>query len=268
VGVAHHLVVIAPVDGGFPSARAAGTTQPLLLVAAKAELASDGTERDHAQRAVDNATQLHGLPLSLSSSSSSSSVLNTVVAWVSVVTWDSTPEISGIDWQNVAPAGAANVYRQVRFSHVAIVALVPHCVSSTTLSNRYAIVAVPCACQLSSCTRASNTLPHCHACARLKEGFCGANRHESMCCLITFTFGIQQMCSHSLALRRDLCGLSAGRARTACNQLRAHPLPRIDSTTQYFACGVTGCFTWSTLKMEEGGARVTVRVSHINACNH
>ena len=172
VGVAHHLVVIAPVDGGFPSARAAGTTQPLLLVAAaKADLASDGTERDHAQRAVDNATQLHGLPPP-PPSSSSSSVLNTVVAWVSVVTWDSTPEISGIDWQNVAPAGAANVYRQVRFSHVAIVALVPHCVSSTTS----AIVTQ----SLLLHGRVNYVLARVRAIhypitMRLKEGFCGAN---------------------------------------------------------------------------------------------
>jgi hypothetical protein len=148
----------------------------------------------------------------------------------------------------------------------------------------------------SSCTRASNTLPHCHATERgvlrrestrinvlshyesmccLITNRCAVSlridvlsHYESMCCLITFTVGIQQMCSHPLAIRRDLCGLSAGRARTACNQLRAHLLPRIDSTTRYFACRVTGCFTWSTLKMEEGGARVTVRVSHINACNY
>lgn len=141
VGVAHHLVAIVPVDDGFPAARASNATHPLLLIAPAAATATglDATratkhrhdvlvsvslnKTDKPSHGVESATT--ALKTQANSTQSTPSqmnrsrarqdrVLNSVVAWVSVVTWESTPEISAIDWQNVAPSGAFNVYRQVR----------------------------------------------------------------------------------------------------------------------------------------------------------
>ena len=158
MGVAHHLVAIVPVDGGFPAARQSNTTHPLLLVAPAASAqganmtraTKDGhdvlvspsktdkqrttavlapsallsNKRSPSHGVVSTTTALRN-QVKVNSSRSNPShvdpsrvreerVLNSVVAWVSVVTWDSTPEISAIDWQNVAPNSAVNVYRQVR----------------------------------------------------------------------------------------------------------------------------------------------------------
>jgi hypothetical protein len=88
VGIAHHIVVLAPVDGGFAAARATNTTQPLLLTEPPS---SAGRDRD---LAVGRGP------------------LHTVVAFVSTISWQSTPEIFAVDWQAVAPTGTANVYRQ------------------------------------------------------------------------------------------------------------------------------------------------------------